>query len=150
MFSKVGKYSVCFVLFIFIMTLTAEAFTVVRQEELGGDKPMTRSRRKMRQRAAQGQDFESSKSSSSYTIVNDESNNSNNSSSTTSAPTGNFVQATETSTPTPTIDQEAEQEKRDKARKTSNMIVIILVLLVVGGVAGWYFTRNVNFKKMKQ
>lgn len=153
MFSKLGKYFICFVLFIFVMTITAEAFTAIRQEELGGEKPMTRSQRKMRQRAIRNQEngssnFSSSSSSDSTpTVVNNESSGG---SSSGGASSGNFVKPTETPTPTPTVDKKAEQEKRDKARKTSNTIVMVFILLVIAGLAGWYFTRNVNFKKMKQ
>ena len=150
MFFKFGKYSVFFVLFIFIMTITADAFTAIRQEELGGKKPMTRAQRKAQKRKLEEHPEDvNSQSSSNATFVHHESSNNSSGGSSANASNGNFVRPSETPKPTPTVDKKAEQEKRDKARKTSNTIVIIFVLLVIGGLAGWYFTRNVNFKKLK-
>lgn len=152
MFSKIGKYFLCFVLFIFVMTITADAFTAIRQEDLGGDKPMTRAQKKAHQRRLKEHPEDESLENSSFsnsrtsTIIK----NSNNGSSSGSGSSGHFVRPSGTTTPTPTVDRKAEQEKREKARKTSNTIFFLFVLLVIGGLAGWYFTRNVNFKKLKK
>ena len=150
MFSKFGKYFVCLVLFMFVMTIVADAFTAIRQEDLGGDKPKTRAQRKAHQRRLEEHPEEAKKENYSYsrttTVTN--SNNNEGASSNYGSSEG-FVRSSETPTPTPTVDQQAEQEKREKARKTSNTLVIVFILLVIGGLAAWYFTRNVNFKKLK-
>ena len=63
MFSKLGKYFLCFFLFIFVMTITADAFTAIRQEELGGEKPKTRFQRKAHQRRLEEHPEEANSSS---------------------------------------------------------------------------------------
>ena len=151
MFSKFGKYFVFLVLFMFVMTIVAEAFTAIRQEDLGGDKPKTRAQRKAHQRRLEEHPEEAEKENYSYsrtTTVTNSNNNEGGSSANYGSSEG-FVRSSETPTPTPTVDQQAEQEKREKARKTSNTLVIVFILLVIGGLAAWYFTRNVNFKKLK-
>ena len=151
--SKFGKYFVFLMLFMFVMTIVADAFTTIRQEELGGTKPMTRAQRKARQRRLQGKVEENTHEPSPIstpTFIHEESSSNSGGSSSNSATPSNFVKSSENPTPTPTVDQQVEQEKKEKARKTSNTVVVIMVLLIVGGVAGWYFTRNVNFKKLKQ
>ena len=152
MLSKLGKYFSLLLIFMFIMTLTAEAFTAIRAEQLkdmGGKPPMTRAQRKARQREEQGQREEFTEPTPEPTFVHEENNNNNGGA---SAPgSGDFVRPSETPTPEPTVDNDQiEREKRLKARKTTNLITIIMFLLIVGGVVGWYCTRNVNFKKLKK
>lgn len=149
MFSKLGKYFLCFFLFIFVMTITADAFTAIRQEELGGEKPKTRFQRKAHQRRLE-EHPEEANSSSKFVRQENTSSNTNTSGGSSYSSSGNFVRPTETPTSTPTVNQQTKQKEREKARKTSNTIVIVFLLLVVGGLAVWYFTRNVNFKKLKQ
>ncbi len=153
MFSKLGKYFSLLLIFMFIMTLTAEAFTAIRPEQLkdmGGKPPMTRAQRKARQREEQGRQEEFNEPTPEPTFVQEDNNN-NNGGASGSGGSGDFVRPSETPTPEPTVDNDQiEREKRLKARKTTSLVTIIMFLLIVGGVVGWYCTRNVNFKKLKK
>ena len=152
MLSKLGKYFSLLLIFMFIMTLTAEAFTAIRPEQLkdmGGKPPMTRAQRKARQREEQEQREEFTEPTPEPTFVHEENNNNNGGASDSGS--GDFVRPSETPTPEPTVDNDQiEREKRLKARKTTSLVTIIMFLLIVGGVVGWYCTRNVNFKKLKK
>ena len=154
MFSKLGKYFSLLLIFMFIMTLTAEAFTAIRPEQLkdmGGKPPMTRAQRKARQREEQGRQEEFNEPTPEPTFVHEDNNNNNNGGASASGGSGDFVRPSETPTPEPTVDNDQiEREKRLKARKTTSLVTIIMFLLIVGGVVGWYCTRNVNFKKLKK
>lgn len=157
MFSKLGKYFSLLLIFMFIMTLAAEAFTAMRPEqlkEMGGQPPMTRAQRKAYQRRMQEQAGEEQPTPEPEpTFVHEEHNNNDNNNGGGGAPggSGDFVKPSETPTPEQTVDTtQIEIEKRAQARKTTNLITIIMCLLIVGGVVGWYCTRNVNFKKLKK
>ena len=158
MFSKCGKYFVFIFLFLFLFILiadVADAFTAVRPEQLkerGGSGPMTRAQRKARKRRAeeqQGNIQPVETPSSEPTFIHDEPNNGDSSLSGMSKAEMDR-QPTETPTIDPLAEQQKEIEKRKEATKRSNIIAGIIFFLIIAGVAGWYFTRNMNFKNLKK
>ena len=138
------------------MSIAVDAFTAIRPEELkemGGKGPMTRAQRKAAKRKAQLEqsgDNSNETPSSEPTYIHLEDPNDIGSSSGGTSPSSIDETPTETPTVDPLEEQQKEIEKRKEETKRSNMIAGIIFFIIIAGVAGWYFTRNMNFKNLKK
>lgn len=142
------KYIVFLSLFIFITAVAADAFTAIMPDR----KPLTRSQRKALERAKKNQNnSNSSQDEQQYQPENP--NSSSGSNSGWSAPNSQGAApvakpaATPTATPTPT--PTPTPTKKGMTKKQTDTIMLLFMLLLIGGVVFWYFTRNINFNKLK-
>lgn len=141
------KYIAILASIIFIFSSSADAFTAMRPEEYGS-KPMTRAQKRAIERAKAQEESASQEEEQKDEEIVFHHDGVESESGDGGAAGGTFVHE-ETPTPTPTVTETGKSEEQIKQeRSRNNMIVIILALLMLGGVGFWYFTRNVNFKKM--
>ena len=136
-------------LILFMLASAADAFTVVRPEEKGA-KPMTRSQKRALRRAQQNQEdsgVEEPKPEESQAPVFIHDGIDNGGASGAGA-AGSFTPSpTPTVEPSPTPSVQTLEEKQE-ARKKRDLVLLIVMLFLIEGIAFWYFTRNVNFKKI--